>query len=96
MRMYVEDNYNRERWPQELGKLTTKFLKNFKDQGGGWDAKDLNMLPRSIDEGFIWGDTPEGHEFWSVINKYLPAQWPPRVAKPKAAGPAPKKKVGWW
>ena len=96
MRMYVEATFNRISWPSELSKLTRKFLRNFRDQDGGWDLHDVDAIPRNIDAAFTWGDTPEGHDFWRRIGDYRPAPIVPKVAKPKAAVPAPKKSVGWW
>lgn len=96
MRMYVEATFDRISWPSELSKLTRKFLRNFKAQGGGWYRHDVDVVPRDIDAAFTWAGTPEGYDFWAIISNYRPAAVELGVVKPKAAVPAPKKKVGWW
>lgn len=82
---------------QALGRLVTKYIRNCNEQ-----EEDRDHVAADIDQSFTWEDTPEGHNFWSTINRRdVPQvfldQWlkQPRAKKeiPKAA---PKKRVGWW
>ena len=106
MRMFIEREYP-QAGPVERGRkladLTRKFLRNYDALDGG------NVVPRNVDAAFIWGNTPEGHDFWGAISDMQPiieqeeivfADWPappPPEARPAKVKPVvAKKKVGWW
>ncbi|MNJ28526.1 hypothetical protein D3C77_230640 [compost metagenome] len=116
MRMYIEDKYpdaNAYTRGAHLAVLVKKFLFNFQNNPhGGIGARvgDIDVVPRNIDEAFIWGNTPEDHNFWRDIHGFeppvdiFPDEAAPfeglfgKKAKLKVAAPkAPlKKQIGWW
>lgn len=90
MRGYIGQEYpqlTRMERGQKLAALTRKFLRN---------CGKLEEVPHSIDDAFVWADTPEGHEFWRVINLARPEAVVARMVKAKPAPVVAKKKVGWW
>lgn len=118
MRLYIDTIYPDKGAADKAGYLSSlvkKFLFNFEnDPHGGLGAGpgDPDILPDNITNAFIWGDTPEGHEFWLRVSRMEPVnpvqdnnpwvEWDaaPKVkkAKGKAAAPKapPKKQIGWW
>lgn len=115
MRMYIEDKYpdaNAYTRGAHLAALVRKFLLNFQKNphgGAGWEEFGVEEVPRNIDEAFVWGDTPEGHNFWRDINEFDPhlgiffqevgpAEPVAKKVKIKVVAPeAPlKKQIGWW
>lgn len=62
-----------------LGLLTRRFISNANDTS-------------SVIAAFVWGGTPEGHDFWSDVHYcHISDNWPANVGKAKKAKP-----VGWW
>lgn len=77
MRLYIEATVaDAAKRPAALGQLVKKFMANCA-QEGQFD------VPMNVDRAFIWAHTPEGHDFWSVINRYEPK----KVAKAKPVMP---------
>ena len=90
MREYIEQEYpqlTRMERGQKLAALTRKFLHN---------CGELEEVPRNIHAAFVWGVSPEGHEFWRAIDRVPLAAPVARMVKAKPAPVVAKKKVGWW
>lgn len=67
MRMHIEATVaDAAKRPAALGQLVKKFMANCMAQRGHFG------VPDDVDEAFIWGGTPEGHDFWRAVQQHKP------------------------
>ena len=56
-----------------------QFIKNRNNDGDHAGIKSVSEIPgvsvRTINRSFLWASTPEGHDFWSDLNREWTHIW---------------------